>query len=266
MRERYEIKLRGVLGPGISDDKEISLLNRIVRWIEAGIEYEPDPRHAEILIEQLGLSGAKPVSTPGIKESSDDLPEPLPEADVTTYRSMVARLNYLAQDRPDLSYASKELSRHMSAPSVKDWGDLKRVGRYLLGCPRVVQKFEWQKRFDEMHAYADSDWAGCAETRRSTSGGLVLLGSHSIKHWSTTQATIALSSGEAEYAALVKAGSNLLGVRAMMEDLGVRDVPLHLHSDSAAAIGIASRTGLGKLRHLEVHLLWIQQHVRNKTC
>ena len=77
LRERYEIKLRGVMGPGVNDDKEISLLNRIVRWTEAGIEYELDPRHTEILIEQLGLSGAKPVSTPGIKESSDDLPEPL---------------------------------------------------------------------------------------------------------------------------------------------------------------------------------------------
>ena len=91
-----------------------------------------------------------------------------------------------------------------------------------------------------------------------------MLGKHTIKHWSTTQATIALSSGEAEYASLVKAGSNLLGVKSMMGDLGIRDVPLHLHSDSAAAIGIASRTGLGKLRHLEVHLLWIQQHVRSK--
>ena len=76
---------------------------------------------------------------------------------------------------------------------------------------------------------------------------------------------MALSSGEAEYASLVKAGSNLLGVRSMMSDLGIEDVPLHLHSDSAAAIGIASRTGLGKLRHLEVHLLWIQQHIRNKV-
>ena len=101
------------------------------------------------------------------------------------------------------------------------------------------------------------------ESRRSTSGGLVQLGSHVIKHWSTTQATVALSSAEAEYAALVKAASNLLGVQALMEDLGVKDVPLKVHTDSSAAIGIASRTGLGKLRHLEVHLLWVQQHVRN---
>ena len=148
------------------------------------------------MIEQLGLTGSKPLSTPGIKDSSDELSVPMSEADATTYRSLVARLNYLAQDRPDLGFASKELSRHMCAPSERDWSDLKRVGRYLVGCPRVVQKFEWQKRFEVLHAYADSDWAGCAETRRSTSGGLIQLGKHTVKHWSSTQATIALSSSE----------------------------------------------------------------------
>ena len=51
----------------------------------------------------------------------------------------------------------------------------------------------------------------------------------------------------------------------MMRDLGLDEIPLKLHTDSAAAIGIASRTGLGKLRHLQVHLLWVQQHVRNKV-
>ena len=51
----------------------------------------------------------------------------------------------------------------------------------------------------------------------------------------------------------------------MMRDLGLDEIPLQVHTDSAAAIGIASRTGLGKLRHLQVHLLWVQQHVRNKV-
>ena len=263
--ERYTAKLRGILGPDKRDLREISLLNRIVRWGTHGIEYEADPRHHEIIIEQLGLHSAKPVSTPGVKDTSEELSDPLNEADATLYRSMVARVNYLAQDRPDLSFASKELSRHMSAPAEKDWNNLKRLGRYLKECPRVVQVFHWQKRIGCVHAYADSDWAGCLDTRRSTSGGLVRLGKHEIKHWSTTQATIALSSAEAEYASLVKAASQLLGVRALLRDLGVEDAALELHCDSAAAIGIANRTGLGKLRHLQVHLLWVQEHVRNKT-
>ena len=138
--------------------------------------------------------------------------------------------------------------RHMVAPSHRDWSALKRVGRYIVGCLRLVQTFVWQKRIAKAHAHSDSDWAVCTETRRSTSGGVIQLGSHSIKHWSTTQATVALSSGEAEYAALVKAAGNLLGVRSMMADLGITDVPMEVHTDSSAAIGVASRTGLGKLR------------------
>ena len=51
----------------------------------------------------------------------------------------------------------------------------------------------------------------------------------------------------------------------MMADLGITDVPMEVHTDSSAAIGVASRTGLGKLRHLEVHLLWVQQFVRRKV-
>ena len=51
----------------------------------------------------------------------------------------------------------------------------------------------------------------------------------------------------------------------MMKDLGIEAVPLEVCSDSSAAIGIASRSGLGKLRHLEVHLLWVQDHVRRKS-
>ena len=78
-------------------------------------------------------------------------------------------------------------------------------------------------------------------------------GSHCLKSWSSTQSIIAGSTGEADYG-LVKGGSNSLGMRALMEDLGV-GVKLRLKSDASAAIGIASRRGLGKIRHLEVSQL-----------
>ena len=84
-----------------------------------------------------------------------------------------------------------------------------------------------------------------------------------MRHWSSTQATLALRSGEAEYAALVKTASCGLGLQSMLQDLGIA-AQVKLECDSAAAIGIASRVGLGKLRHLEVHLLWLQELVRDK--
>ena len=89
-----------------------------------------------------------------------------------------------------------------------------------------------------------------------------MYGSHCLKSWSSTQSIIAGSTGEAEYYGLVKGGSNSLGMKALMSDLGV-DVKLKLKSDASAAIGIASRRGLGKIRHLEVSQLWLQQKVAN---
>ena len=68
--------------------------------------------------------------------------------------------------------------------------------------------------------YSDSDWAGCVRTRKSTSGGVMMLGNGVVKTWSSTQTTIAQSSGEAEYYALVRAAAEGLGMQSIMHDLG----------------------------------------------
>ena len=82
-----------------------------------------------------------------------------------------------------------------------------------------------------------------------------------MKHWSSTQPSTALSSGEAEFGGVVRGSGQGLGYQALLKDLGV-DVPLRVWTDSSAAIGICSRQGLGKLRHLDTHTLWVQQAVR----
>ena len=82
--------------------------------------------------------------------------------------------------------------------------------------------------------------------------------------WSNTQAIIALSSGEAEFYGAVKAGSIGLGLKSIMKDMGVEcKLKLKVKTDSSAAKGIASREGLGKVRHIEVNQLWIQDKVAN---
>ena len=110
---------------------------------------------------------------------------------------MPARGNYLSQDRSDVQFAVKELSRGMSSPTVMDRNQLKTFGRYLLDRPRVITFFRYQDEVTIIDGWADSDYAGCRRTRKSTSGGVIMLGGHLIKSWSSTQAIIALSSGEA---------------------------------------------------------------------
>ena len=88
-----------------------------------------------------------------------------------------------------------------------------------------------------------------------------MLGSRTIKHWSSTQTSVALSSGEVEFAGVMRGAGQGLGYQALLRDLGV-EAPTRVWTDSGAAIGICTRQGLGKLRHLDTHTLWIQQAVR----
>ena len=61
---------------------------------------------------------------------------------------------------------------------------------------------------------------------------------------------------------MVRASSVGLGLVGVLEDLGVK-LKLELKTDASAAKGIAQRLGLGKVRHLEVSQLWLQQKVAN---
>ena len=88
-------------------------------------------------------------------------------------------------------------------------------------------------------------------------------GAHCIRHWATTQTTLSLSSGESELHGIAKGIQNGIGFQSMARDLGIHR-KLRIRSDATAAIGIARRRGLGKLRHLDVEDLWIQHKVRSK--
>ena len=83
-------------------------------------------------------------------------------------------------------------------------------------------------------------------------------GSHLVKAFSRTQTNIALSSGEAEFYALVPTASGALGAVAMTEDFGDK-LDAYLYADASAAIGVAGREGLGRIRHLDTQSLWLQQ-------
>ena len=91
-----------------------------------------------------------------------------------------------------------------------------------------------------------------------------MYGQHCIKTWSSTQAIIATSSGEAEYYGIVKASSVGMGLRSLLADMGVMGTQLEVLTDATAAKQMASRTGLGTVRHIDTHYLWVQEKIKNK--
>ena len=101
--------------------------------------------------------------------------------EATMFRALSARANYLAQDRPDIAFSTKELCRGFAVPTRDSYAKLKRVCRYLIGLPRLVYLYDWQDNPQTVDVYTDTDFAGCRTTRRSTSGGVILLGIHCIR-------------------------------------------------------------------------------------
>ena len=179
MRAKYDIKSQ-VVGPEEECDKELKILGRIIRWTSKGLEYEPDQRHAEILVRDLGMCGSRPVATPGTKDEREaeskhkeddeyDGDDPMTSESATKYRGLAARLNFLAMDRSDLQYAAKECCKKMASPIMSDWSRLKRVARYLKAHARMVQVFKFEKSSRTLEGFGDSDWAGDKIKAKSTS-------------------------------------------------------------------------------------------------
>ena len=158
-------------------------------------------------------------------------------------------------------YGVKELMRRLAHPSDGNWKCLKWIARYILGLPRLVAEYRWNTILSAITVFVDSNFAGCLETRKSTSGGVVLWGGWPIKAYSRTQSIIALSSGEAELAAVVRGATEGLGLASIMADFGQK-CHISLRSDATAAIGMCKRQGLGRVRHLATADLWVQQRVR----
>ena len=118
MEQRFEIK-SSVVGTGFGEVQEARVLNRIIRITDKGWEYEPDQRHAEIIVEQLGLKEPKSVETPTEEEkkwaAEEDAKELSPDRQ-NIFRSIAARCNYTAADRPDLMFAVKCICRQRAKP------------------------------------------------------------------------------------------------------------------------------------------------------
>jgi len=209
--------------------------------------------------------GAKRAGAKAVKKMERESVEyKLSPEDATTFRALSARANYLSQDRADICFSTKELCREFAIPNRNSQAKLKRVCRYLAGKPRLIHQYNWGDGSDAeqtLEVFVDTDFAGCKETRRSTSGGVCLLNGSNIRQWSKTQTTIALSSGEAELHGINAGITQALGLQSIARDLGFT-YNIRVHSDATAALGMCRRRGLGKVRHLDVADLWAQAKVR----
>ncbi|KAK1441129.1 hypothetical protein QVD17_06967 [Tagetes erecta] len=217
------------------------------------------------LIAEYGLSGCKPAKTPidqhyavvNFCKSNTSLLE-----NISGYQQLLGKLIYLSHTRPDISYAVQYLSQFMHKPTQAHLQLALRVLRYLKGAPGNGIIFSKSESFD-LSAYSDSDWGKCLETRRSVTGFCIMLGKCLVSWKSKKQTTVSRSSAEAEYRAMCAATCELIWLKNLLAELGIRvALPADVHCDNNAAISIAANPVFhDRTKHFDMDLYFLREKV-----
>ena len=155
------------------------------------------------------MSNCKAAGTPAdVRPKTSDTDGNLIN-DASWYRSMAGALQYLTLMRLDIAYAVQQVCLHMHAPRDAQLTLLKRILRYVKGTTSLGLRLLPAASL-KLTAYTDTDWAGCPDTRHSTSGFAVFLGESLVSWSSKRQATVSRSSVEAEYRAVANAAAECI--------------------------------------------------------
>lgn len=230
------------------------------------VQVRPHHRHIDTVISGMGLTSGKGARSPAwsVQEERRNAEE-LDEEKTRMYRSLTGVVQWLALVRPDLQYVSKELARSLSQPTSRDWARLKKTARYLQTTRDLVLELKVDANLAAtILVYCDASFASDSECK-STSGNLVFLQGLLLQSSSKTQAVTAKSSAEAELLGVNSGVSEALFVQSLLLDITDEIVSLEALTDSTACMGITSRLGVGRLKHVEVKHLWIQEAVRTRS-
>lgn len=235
----------------------------------------------EDLAKLFHLEKAAPVTTPldpdhkltkhmssrKDKESIYHPDHPNSKADqlVTTYRSIVGKLNHISQaTRPDIAYAVAVLSKYLNNPMISHLYAALRVVKYLYSTRQLCIRFQRDSHQQlELEAYSDSDWAGDVDTRRSQSGTILLLAGGPIHWMSACQHLVSLSSAEAEVIALKQTVKETLWMRNILQETYLEQKkPIPVYEDNSSTIKIVTNPMISKKnRHMEIGYYFIASHI-----
>ena len=230
----------------------------------------PHEKHFHKLFDLLKITRSwKPKNVPSHTMINEvDPSAELGPQQASTFRSAVGVLLYMASDLVECQFTIRHLARCMASPTSRGWEILKHLVCYLLGRSEFglllnLEQFKYDERM-KLSAYSDSDWAGHHGSRKSASSGCLMIDGILLYSSSRTQGLIALSSAEAEVYAAVSTCCDAIYMKRRLEFVFEQNVSIQLLIDNSAARQILMRAGVGRVRHLSVKILWLQQQVERK--
>ena len=250
-----QLKVTGVLD---KFGKQARFLGSFITKVHGGYTIQTDTETLLVGLRDLNLEHCKPSKLPGANPRTHDL-TPLEPSEHKLYRRVVGRFLYCSAHRGDFAFSLNQLCRRVQSPTVSDMQALRKLARYIKGTLHYKLNIRPRHNTDlKIEAYTDADWAGQSD-RHSITGGLLMLDGVNVSSWARTQKAIATSSGESELYAM-SVGAEALGLRELLTDIGL-PTTVRLRCDSTAAMGTASRQGLGRMKHVQVRDLALQQWI-----
>ncbi|CAL8993966.1 unnamed protein product [Prunus brigantina] len=203
------------------------------------------------LLTRTKMLDCKPLPTPAVGGRRLSLHDGDLLSDVSEYRSVVGALQYLTYTRPDIAFSVNQVCQFMHKPTTTHWAAVKRILRYLKSTSDhglVYKPGELR-----LTAYADADYAGDPDDRRSTGGYCIYLGNNLVSWSSKKQRGVSRSSTEAEYRQLAYTAATLSWVRSLFRDLRIPISPPRLWCDNVSAISLTSNPVFqSRSRHIEL--------------
>jgi hypothetical protein len=218
-------------------------------------------------LDALGMSSSK-ISTIPIAGGEILLPDiNYDKINPTKYRNIVGKWMYaMVSTRPDLAYAVGYASRFLHAPNSQHLIMVDRIARYIQGTKNFALQYKSDSNNFKLIGYCDADWAGDKFDRKSTSGYIFFLSGGPISWNSKKQATVALSSTEAEYISITQATKEAIWLRLLLKNLGFEQKdPTIIYVDNQSAISLSKNPVYhSRTKHIDIQHHFIREKIESK--
>ncbi|RWS05910.1 gag-pol polyprotein-like protein, partial [Dinothrombium tinctorium] len=272
---------------GLACSNNVKLLSEVLLFIEkqfeitksnascfVGIEIESvknrnivrihQEGYAKKILKRFGLEECKPLSIPSdphikiCKKMSTNVDNE--EEMHYPFRELIGSLMYLmVATRPDIAFAVSTLSQYLDKATKQHWNAAIRILRYIKGSLNYGITFSGNE--NTIFGYCDADYANDIDTRRSTSGCVIMMNGGAVSWLSQKQRSVALSTTESEYISACTSAKEIVWLRQLLLDLSFNvEKPIDLYCDNMSAIKLIRNPEFHKrTKHIDVQYHFVRE-------